>query len=175
MKNEDGYRPFTGNGCTVRADVVDVYIFREREGRVEFLQLKRTREPLAGTWHPVMGHCEGDETAVRCAIREVLEETALDVRTGSARHMWALEQTYPFFIHQINTVVLSPRFAVEVSAEFVPTINDEHSDFRWVDEGDAESTFLWSGQKMAVREILSEFARSDSETSQRLRIDLDSA
>ena len=69
-------------------------------------------------------------------------------------------------------MVLSPRFALEVSSSFTPTINEEHSDWRWVDESDAESVFLWPGQKMAVREILREFAHGDSETSSRLRIDL---
>ena len=39
-------------------------------------------------------------------------------------------------------------------------------------ESEAEALFLWPGQKMAVREILREFARGDSETSSRLRIEL---
>jgi len=172
-KDANGYRAFEGKGCTIRADVVDVYVFAREEGTTRFLQLLRAREPLAKTWHPVMGHCEAGETAVECAVRELSEEIGLDARSGEALGFWALEQTYPFFIHQIDTVVLSPRFAIEVVPAFAPALNDEHTASRWVRAEDADSMFLWPGQRTAVQEILREFVQRDSETSARLRIDLD--
>jgi 8-oxo-dGTP pyrophosphatase MutT (NUDIX family) len=108
---------------TLRADLVDAYVFHRAPG-LELLQLRRARDPLRATWQPVMGHVEPGETAVACLWRELREETGLSPR--DALGAWALEQIHPYFVADLDAVVMSPRFAVEVAPGWEPTLNHEH-------------------------------------------------
>jgi ADP-ribose pyrophosphatase YjhB (NUDIX family) len=169
----------------LRTDIVEVYVFREPDPRaevIEFLQILRASEPLARTWHPVMGHVEPGETAVAAAIRELREEIALDPAGASCRGMWALEQVHPFFVNEIDAIVLSPRFAACVAPGWEPTLNSEHAAHRWIaapqDTADtaqlraAAGHFLWPGQKQALAEVLHEIVRDESPSRGHLRIRL---
>lgn len=149
-RKADGNRTTPAGGARIRSDIVDVYVFRRGLEGVEFLQLLRASEPLKGTWHPIMGHMEAEESAARTAVRETREEVGLDV---VATGMWALEQVHPYYVAAIDCIVLSPRFAVEAPAGWQPRLNGEHSAARWV-RGTEE--FMWPGQRAAVNEILAE-------------------
>lgn len=208
-----GYRMTPGIGPLMRTDVVDVYVFRRvpaRRGvaagkdaggsaakrgatRVEFLQVLRSSEPLAHTWHPVMGHIEAGETAVECAMREIEEELGISVSlrsdaptrspgagtTNSRRGglaavegFWALEQVHPFYIAAINMIVMSPRFALEVNAEWTPRLNEEHGEFRWIDASRVTEAFMWPGQAAACDEVIKYIVNPRSLARDRLRITL---
>ena len=208
-----GYRMTPGIGPLVRTDVVDVYVFRRvpaRRGvavrkradgsptkrgaaRVEFLQVLRSSEPLALTWHPVMGHIEAGETAAECAVREIEEELGIsvslrtDARTRSpaasakdsgrvglaaVEGFWALEQVHPFYIAAINMIVMSPRFALEVNADWTPRLNEEHGEFRWIDASRAENAFMWPGQAAACDEVMKYIVNPRSLARERLRIEV---
>jgi 8-oxo-dGTP pyrophosphatase MutT (NUDIX family) len=199
MTHSGGYQPHTTNGPRVRADVVDVYVFtrgrsadpREQArgpkpyesepawpsrsqapgaGGVHFLQLLRSGPPLDKTWHPVMGHVEPGESAVDTAIREMREELALAPTDADCLGVYALEQVHPFFIAAIDSIVMSPRFAVEVAPSWSPALNAEHSHFRWVREDAIDEHFMWPGQKSACREILREIVADTSLSREHLRV-----
>ncbi len=195
--NDDGYRRTPRGGPGVRTDVVDVYVFRRRVQQaekhigetpparhvVEFLQVLRASEPLAQTWHPVMGHIEPGETAVACALRELDEELGLCAGGGAEEDdakkqnpalvgVWALEQVHPFFIAELDAIVMSPRFAAEVAGDWQPRLNDEHSAHRWVAAEDAARSFMWPGQHAAVREILEHLLPEGSLSRARLAVRL---
>lgn len=136
----------------IRADIVDVYVFRRNPEGAEFLQMYREDGGLAKTWQPVMGHIEEGETAVAAAVREMEEETGL--KRAGVLGMWALEQVHPFYIARTDEVVMSPRFAVEVKPGWEPRLNEEHSAHRWIAGHQAERFFMWPGQREAVREVL---------------------
>ena len=72
----------------IRCSHVEVYLFRRRGGKVEFLTLRRSpnRRKLPGVWQPVTGKLERGERAWASAAREVLEETGL-----KPRRWWTLE------------------------------------------------------------------------------------
>lgn len=194
-REPEGYQPHTANGPRVRTDVVDVYLFRrtplpekppsrpyedpsawpksaKAHMQTEFLQVLRSDQPLKDTWHPVMGHIHAGESAVDCARRELHEE--LGVPRGDPRVLgcWALEQVHPFFIAPINTIVMSPRFCCEVTPSFVPTLNNEHSKFRWVGERDIDALFMWPGQRACCREILQDIVNDASLSRDALRVEL---
>lgn len=148
---------------TIRSDLIDAYIFRRSIGRttgdrtageptIELLQLRRTDEPMRGTWQPVMGHIEKNETAVSGMWREVAEETGLS--RAEAISAWALEQVHPFFMASRDEIMLSPRFAVEVHPEWQPTLNAEHDAHRWTLASEAREHFYWPGQHAAIAELL---------------------
>lgn len=122
-----------------------------------FLQLLRAGPPLANSWHPVMGHVELGETAVQTMWRELSEELGLAQPAAAASTpllgVWALEQVHPFFIAELDAIVLSPRFAAEVTPGWMPALNEEHTRFRWVASSDVAHAFMWPGQIAACREI----------------------
>lgn len=165
-----GYRVEPGAGPRVRTDVVEVYVARvagaakrvERDdgedivlpAEVELLQVRRAKDPLRGSWQPVLGHIEAGESAVEAAQRELMEEVGLDVRgDGRCGGMWALEQVRPYYIAAIECIVLSPRFVVVVDGAWEANLNAEHDAARWVKSHEAAATFTWPGQHESVREV----------------------
>lgn len=157
---------------------------------IYFLQVLRARDPLGQTWQPIMGHCEQGETAVQCALRELEEEVGLTPAPGgrwqgggpksgtTPAHflsLWALEQVHPFYIAELDAIVLSPRFAAEVAAGWSPRLNDEHTAHRWVHARDAmrasgAGAFMWPGQRAAAREVVESLMVEGSVCAERLRV-----
>lgn len=140
----------------VRTDIIDAYVFRRTPDEaggsaIDVLQLRRTKAPAVATWHPVMGHIEPGERATDTLWRELNEE--LGLTAGDVIDAWSLEQVHPFYIAELDAIVLSPRFAVEVVPGFVPKINDEHDDSRWLPVRRAMHEALWPGQRAALREL----------------------
>ncbi len=69
----------------LRYNMVNCYVVRPAElaGTHELLQLRRAPgEPLAGAWSVCRGGIEDGETAWQAALRELAEETGLDVAVG---------------------------------------------------------------------------------------------
>lgn len=162
----------------LRTDIVDVYIFRRLPGEtpghlathVELLQLYRTGDPMRGTWQPVMGHLETGETAAAGALREAGEEVGLRPGDDGFIGLWALEQVHPYYIAELDSIVISPRFALEVAPGWRPRLNDEHTAERWVWSYQAERFFMWPGQLAAVREITGSLLRAGSLSLEALRV-----
>jgi len=180
----------SSTGPRIASDVVDVYIFRRRPTRarldpsgeavgaedvVELLQLRRAANPdlggtLAGTWQPLMGHIESGETAIDCAWRELAEEVGLTKDSPDLLGLWALEAVHPYFLASKNAIMLSPRFAAEVTSDWHATLNDEHDAVRWLRASDAEKSFMWPGQRGAIREIRHEIIKPGSLSEPLLRL-----
>lgn len=176
----DGYRRSPKGGPMVRSDVIDVYVFRRADGsasarEVQVLQLLRAKEPLASTWHPIMGHVEAGESAVDAAIRELMEEVGLKVESSACLGFYAMEQTYPYFVADLDCIVASPRFAVEVAPSWSPALNAEHSDARWIGlpfhaGQPGEDFFLWPGQRLCIADLVRDIVPAESLTRERLRV-----
>lgn len=137
-------------GPRIKTNLIDAYVFRSGPV-VELLQLRRAREPFTGDWHPVMGHIEPREAAIDTLWRELREEIGLE--RASVVGAWSLEQVHPYFVPELDSIFLTPRFAVEVPAGFTPRLNPEHDAWRWVEIDEVPSMFLWPGQHAAAREI----------------------
>lgn len=177
-------------GPLVRSDVVDVYIFRRRPSKarvdpsgeatggddvVELLHLRRAGSEehggrLAGTWQCLMGHIEKGETAIDCVWRELREEVGLERDSDELIGLWALEQVHPYFLPSSNSIMLSPRFAAEVVGDWHATLNEEHDAVRWIRASDAEKSFMWPGQRAAIREIRQEIIKQGSPAEPMLRL-----
>ncbi len=147
----------------VRTDLVDAYIFRRAANPLgmQFLQLRRTTEPYAETWQPVMGHIEAGESASEAVRRELHEEVGLALPSDAVLGVWALERIHPYFIAPRDEVWLTPRFGVEVRPAWTPTLNNEHDAHRWVARDDVESQFVWRGQIDSIHELLDVLTRPE--------------
>jgi len=60
------------------SNLIEAHIFREKNGKLEFLSLKRSPEQYyPNLWQMVSGKIKENETAYQSAIREIKEETGL--------------------------------------------------------------------------------------------------
>lgn len=110
-------------------------LFVSPEGKV--LLMRRTD---GQGWAFPGGGIEGEETAEDAARREILEETG-QVYDGSLS-LWT---------RRVRDDVDFTTFLAK-SAEFVPTLNDEHDAFQWVDGSFAlSSSLLHPGVTIALR------------------------
>ncbi|MEL6615151.1 MAG: NUDIX domain-containing protein [Bacteroidota bacterium] len=137
--------------------VVDVYPYRllpdgaspeasgDRASGAEFLVLRRSPgHAYAGAWRMVGGKIEPGETAWAAALRELREETALEVL-----QFWALPSVNVFYEWQRDTVSLTPAFAAEVRGE--PVLDDEHIEALWLPPEAAAERLAWPEQRRLLR------------------------
>ena len=133
----------------VLADQVEVYMFRRRGRRVEFLVLRRSASvALPQVWQPVTGGLKRGERAVDGARREVLEETGL-----KPRRWWALESMTVYFDPARDAVRLLPLFAAEIGAGDRPRLSGEHDRHAFLGAAAAARRFLWRAQARALEAV----------------------
>ncbi len=127
-----------------------------------------------------MGHIETGERAPRTALRELHEDVGLARDDANLLGFWALEQTHPYYVPAVESIVLGPRFGVRVAPEWSPRLDREHDASRWMllpREASAAArdpalfSFLWPGQRRAVLEVISELIPEGSLSREALRLD----
>jgi 8-oxo-dGTP pyrophosphatase MutT (NUDIX family) len=133
---------------------VEVFVFRRRAGRVEFLCLRRSPgRSLAGVWQPVTGKLDPGERAVDAARRELLEETGL-----RPLRLWGLETVSLYFEAEPDRVRVLPIFAAMVDPRAAVRLSREHDAWRFASARAAGRLFLWEAQRRALaavgREVL---------------------
>jgi 8-oxo-dGTP pyrophosphatase MutT (NUDIX family) len=114
-----------------------------------FLVLLRSPESN-GYWHLVAGGIEEGEAPDAAALRELSEETALTDPVGFAPI--ALELGYRPLDHDV-WVTLHP-YSVEVAAEWEPVLNEEHVEYRWCSELQAEELLEYPEPLDALRQVV---------------------
>ena len=118
----------------------------------EFLVLHRTSD---GIWNVVAGQIEDGESVADGAARELMEEAALDAPLVDLELTQAYE-VEPRFRHlyapgEYNVTVAS--YAVEAPAGWEPTLNHEHSEYRWCSVAEAIALAHWPEMKEGVRAV----------------------
>ncbi|MEO4054792.1 8-oxo-dGTP diphosphatase [Solibacillus sp. CAU 1738] len=78
----------------------------------ELLMLNREKTPNLGMWNGVGGKTEHGETAIQCAIREIMEETGIQVLTSNTQNKGAVTWIEE---HQTTGMDL---FLIEVAQNF---------------------------------------------------------
>jgi dATP pyrophosphohydrolase len=145
--------------------IIDVYVYRITPKGPEHLLLRRSAERrLGGTWQAVRGHIKNAETAVQAAVRELEEETQLEVLTWHQ-----LETPNAFYVARSDEIHLCASFAARVKQDTNPILNYEHDAFEWLDHNEAMNRVHWQGQKRALTEI-AEVIIPGSPTADSLRI-----
>ena len=109
------------------------------------------RADKVGFWQSVTGSVEGDETPQQAAMREVLEETGLDVNLYNFQD-WQTSnvyEIYPHWRHRYAPGVTENRehlFGLQLPAPIpVKLAANEHVQYEWVDWREAATrVFSWT-------------------------------
>ncbi|MEM1130482.1 MAG: NUDIX domain-containing protein [Pseudomonadota bacterium] len=146
----------------IRAFLAALVAIRRSGAGWEVLLLRRTRPP-AGTWCQISGSIETGETAWQAALRELWEETGL---TPSA--LYSADICEQFYEAGRDAITLAPVFVAVCDASAPVSLNDEHSDHRWVGFDDAVEMVSFGGQRRVLRWVEAEFIQRTP--SEHLRI-----
>lgn len=113
------------------ANTVQIHIARTTPDRsgYEFLALQRSNSnPIyPSVWQAITGKIEKGETAIQCAIREVNEETGLEIVS-----IWTVPFVALFFDPYTNSINASPVFGALVDNGKEVRISSEHQAFEWL-------------------------------------------
>ncbi len=133
----------------IEVNIVDAYVFRRRQGTIQFLLLQRRQGlQLGGTWQSLHGKIGENESAINAARRTV---TALTGATVTAAY--SADYVNQFFDHEIDSLILAPVFAFEIAPAATLTLSPDYVDFAWCGADEATARLLFSGQRWAVRHI----------------------
>jgi dihydroneopterin triphosphate diphosphatase len=154
-----GPRPNDDLCCATVADsrsaFIEVYVFRRRGRRVEFLCLRRGPVRfLPGVWQPVTGRCRPRERGLAAAVREVREETGL-----APLRWWALEAPTIFYDASRDRVRAYPRFAAETGADATVRLSGEHVDWAFLPAIEAGRRYLWESQRLGLEDVKRQILR----------------
>jgi 8-oxo-dGTP diphosphatase len=106
--------------------------------RDELLLVRRGRGPAAGEWSVPGGRVEAGETLAEAVVREVAEETGLEVICGEA--LGWVER-----IDEVHHFVILDFLAVPVDPASPLTAGDDASEAAWVPRSDATGLNLVDG------------------------------
>ncbi len=128
--------------------VVDVYVIRPYRDEWLVLALQRSlRTRCPASWETVHGRIEPSERPEEAAVREVREETALE-----------LDRLYnvtcqPFYLHTLGVVQMAVVFAAFVTESADVRLGSEHQRYEWLSMADAALRFTWPREREALEHI----------------------
>ena len=139
------------------AGVVEVYIIRHNEGDWRVLVLQRSPSASRpGSWELVYGKIDPGERPERAAVRELREETGLEVR---ALYDVTVNS---FYLHATQTIQMSIVFAAFVSDDSEVTLGEEHQRFEWLSVDEACDRFTWPRAARGLKDVWHLLSRGDA-------------
>lgn len=140
----------------VKVGTIDVLLLRRGAAGWETLIMQRAEGTrCTGAWEVVHGRIEAGERPEEAAVREVREETGLEV-----------ERLYnvtvqPFYLHMFSAVMLAVVFAAFPRDGGV-TLGPEHAHAAWVPVDEARRRLVWPRSRTALDEALSLLGGGDA-------------
>ena len=123
--------------------LIDVYPYRSIAGKNEFLVLKRSsHKRYAGQWRMVGGKIEDGEMAWEAGLRELKEE----IRNKPILY-WAIPSLNHFYNHRKNEIELIPAFAAQLDDHAEIVLNEEHSEYKWIEYKEFNDFIAWPEQR----------------------------
>ncbi|MBK7629408.1 MAG: NUDIX pyrophosphatase [Ignavibacteriales bacterium] len=140
------------------SNLIEAHIFREQNGIIEFLLLKRSPEQYyPNLWQMVSGKIKENETAYNTALREIKEETNL-----TPEKFWVAPTVNSFYAPDKDYISLLPVFAAKVNYDDIVLISKEHTEFKWLKPDEAKKLLAWDGQRKSVDVIVDYFQNRNS-------------
>lgn len=145
----------------VVSDIVDIYVFRRLNARVQFLLLQRRPDvALPHTWQSFHSQIRVGDTTLQTVGRTVKELSGLNVSA-----VYSADYVNQFYDESRDALVLAPVFAVNVSPQAPLDLGDDFRDAAWFDRDEATARLAFSGQRWAVRHIDEIMGLGDAEAS----------
>ncbi len=116
-------------------------VYRKFHGNTEILLIRHVK---SGYWSFPKGHVEGNESEAETAAREIKEETNLDVLIDTG-----FRETVSFSPRRDTSKTVVYFVAKALSHEARPQ-QDEISEMRWVEIGQAASCLTYENDKLVV-------------------------
>ena len=142
---------------SIDVGTVDVFVIRPLASGWRLLALQRamnTRCP--GAWEPVHGHVEPGEEPQDAAVREVREESGLDVE-----RLYVV-RVQPFYLRKTRTVQLAIVFAAFVAETAEVVIAGEHQAHAWLTIDEALDRYGFPAERQSLREIVELLSSGDA-------------
>ena len=117
-----------------------------RDGRVLILQRNKSETVLPGLWELPSGKKEPLEKSEDGLIREVREETGLEVKIKSLVSVFDYQIEKPEEIRDSTQI----NFLVEPVGSLEPAISEEHESFAWIDRSDLGNYELSDATKAVI-------------------------
>tara|TARA_B100000575_G_scaffold294603_1_gene312032 strand:+ start:4923 stop:5369 length:447 start_codon:yes stop_codon:yes gene_type:complete len=123
--------------------LIDAYIYRESSNEIEFLILQRAKNRIyAGQWRMIGGKVKQNEKYAHAALREIEEEVQL-----RPSFFWVVPSVNSFFEEKTNQILHIPVFAAKVPNTFIPTLNCEHTRYKWIHISEISNHIFWPEQQ----------------------------
>ena len=130
------------------AGVVDVYVIRPLPEGWKILCVQRSMDTRCpGAWETIHGRLEANERPEAGAVREVQEETGLEI---SRLYNVTVQ---PFYLHSFGAVQMAIVFAAFVDEPADVHLGPEHQGFEWLSPLEAGSRFIWPREREALSHI----------------------
>ena len=132
---------------------IECYIVREGlNGFIEVLLLHKpqtNRHPAF--WQPITGGIEKLEKSIEACIREVKEETNLQINLQIVRD---LNYEFEILIREDDLVIKKSLFMCrDLDPDLEIKISDEHDDFMWVKLEEVRNYLFWDSNKNTFKEL----------------------
>ena len=128
----------------IREKSCGALVYRDREGVKELLLIKHRS---GGHWSFPKGHVEGSESEVQTALREIKEETGLDVVLCQNFRQSVEYFPKPHVKKQVVYFLAHP-----AGDDTVHRQEEEISEYRWAPLADADSMVTFRNDKNLIRE-----------------------
>ena len=135
----------------VSSHSVSVFLLRP-DGQETQVLLMRRMGTLEGLWCQVAGGIEPGEKAWQTALREVREETGIQLD-----ELWSADVLEQFYEPERECIALVPVFVGLVPAGTQVVLNDEHDAYQWVSFAEASELLSFSGQREVLSAVKREF------------------
>jgi type II secretory ATPase GspE/PulE/Tfp pilus assembly ATPase PilB-like protein/8-oxo-dGTP pyrophosphatase MutT (NUDIX family) len=141
----------------IEVGTVDVFVIRPLPDGWRVLALQRGLETRCpSSWETVHGHIEPGEEPEQAAVREVREESGLEVaRLYNVR-------IAPFYLHKLHVLELAIVFAAFVGEPAAVTTATEHQGSEWLSVDDALRRFSFPSERASLREIVELLSTGDA-------------
>ena len=142
----------------LKSDVVEVYVIRWRNGRIETLLGKRkTQQPFGSIWQPFAARIDIGEATIDAAKRAVIRGTGLPVA-----ELFASDRTHQFFDHQRDAIVIAPVLVATVHASQT-RVGQDFDQLEWFETAQANANLFIAGHRDSLRRIVEMMGPGGSE------------
>lgn len=134
----------------IRSIVVSAVLLSEIEGELKILLMKRVK---GNFWCHVAGKVEDGETASQAILREIKEETAIQVQ-----HLFSADYLEQFYEPSLNVIEVIPAFVGLCQPEQAVCLNHEHTAYQWCSLSEAKALAAFSNQRKLYDFVWDNFA-----------------